>query len=113
MSYEPIEYPSSMIGLRIPVVVPTRWEFLLFLVMIGIFGFMAQVILFLYLAFIYRLLTFRYLKALLTMGLQRETAGRGTMGVYVQVLFNFFIINDFVLKQSTDCVRHNSRAYIL
>lgn len=35
------------------------------LLMIGIFGFMAQV--------------------LLTMGLQRETAGRGTMAVYVQV----------------------------
>jgi len=57
----------GMLGLRIPVVVPTRWEFLLFLAMIGIFGFMAQ--------------------ALLTMGLQHETAGRGTMGVYVQIVF--------------------------
>jgi hypothetical protein len=37
------------------------------LIMIGIFGFFAQI--------------------LLTMGLQRETAGRGTMAVYTQVRF--------------------------
>jgi drug/metabolite transporter (DMT)-like permease len=57
----------GMVGLRMPVIIPTRWEFLLFLAIIGIFGFMAQ--------------------ALLTMGLQRETAGRGTMGVYIQIIF--------------------------
>ncbi|KAJ3481759.1 hypothetical protein NLI96_g7437 [Meripilus lineatus] len=47
-----------------PIVVPTRIDWGLMLIMIGIFGFIAQV--------------------LLTMGLQRETAGRGTMAVYVQ-----------------------------
>ncbi|KAI0791435.1 DUF6-domain-containing protein [Abortiporus biennis] len=49
------------------IIIPTRLSWLLMLLMIGIFGFIAQV--------------------LLTMGLQRETAGRGTMAVYVQIIF--------------------------
>jgi len=49
------------------VVIPMRWDFLAMLFMIGIFGFIAQI--------------------LLTLGLQRETAGRGTMAVYVQIIF--------------------------
>ncbi|KAI0331569.1 DUF6-domain-containing protein [Cubamyces sp. BRFM 1775] len=57
----------AMIVMRTPVVVPMRWDWLLMLLLIGIFGFIAQV--------------------LLTMGLQRETAGRGTMAVYVQIIF--------------------------
>jgi len=56
-----------MITLRVPFVFPTRIEWLALLIMIGIFGFLAQV--------------------LLTMGLQRETAGRGTMAIYVQIIF--------------------------
>ncbi|KAI9059468.1 DUF6-domain-containing protein [Trametes sanguinea] len=57
----------AMIIMRTPVVVPMRWDWLLMLLLIGLFGFVAQV--------------------LLTMGLQRETAGRGTMAVYVQIIF--------------------------
>ncbi|RDB21736.1 hypothetical protein Hypma_010932 [Hypsizygus marmoreus] len=48
-------------------VIPTRLEWLALLLMIGIFGFIAQF--------------------LLTMGLQRETAGRGSTAVYTQVVF--------------------------
>ncbi|OSC97000.1 DUF6-domain-containing protein [Trametes coccinea BRFM310] len=57
----------AMIIMRTPVVVPMRWDWLLMLLLIGLFGFVAQV--------------------LLTMGLQRETAGRGTMAVYIQIIF--------------------------
>ncbi|KAI0631699.1 DUF6-domain-containing protein [Trametes polyzona] len=57
----------AMIVMQTPVVIPMRWEWLLMLLLIGLFGFVAQV--------------------LLTMGLQRETAGRGTMAVYIQIIF--------------------------
>ncbi|KAH8105246.1 EamA-like transporter family-domain-containing protein [Cristinia sonorae] len=57
----------AMIIMKTPVVIPTRLDWVLMLIMIGIFGFCAQI--------------------LLTMGLQRETAGRGTMAVYVQIVF--------------------------
>jgi len=56
-----------MLATRSAFVIPTRLDWILLLVVIGIFGFIAQV--------------------LLTMGLQRETAGRGTMAVYVQIIF--------------------------
>jgi len=58
---------ASMIFLHEPVVLPTRFLWFMLLFMIGIFGFLAQ--------------------TLLTMGLQRETAGRGTVAVYVQIVF--------------------------
>lgn len=60
----------STIGLlfsRESMVYPTQWEWSALLLLIGVFGFIAQMC--------------------LTMGLQRETAARGTMGVYVQVIF--------------------------
>ncbi|KAI5119682.1 hypothetical protein M0805_009626 [Coniferiporia weirii] len=57
----------GMLLLQQTFVFPTRIEWLALLVMIGIFGFLAQV--------------------LLTMGLQRETAGRGAMAIYVQIIF--------------------------
>ncbi|KAF5375925.1 hypothetical protein D9615_008259 [Tricholomella constricta] len=57
----------AMLIQKAPIVVPTEIEWLLLLLMIGIFGFVAQI--------------------LLTMGLQRETAGRGTIAVYTQVVF--------------------------
>ncbi|EJF60876.1 hypothetical protein DICSQDRAFT_137097 [Dichomitus squalens LYAD-421 SS1] len=57
----------AMIALRIPVVVPMRWDWLLMLCFIGLAGFSGQV--------------------LLTMGLQRETAGRGSIAVYGQIVF--------------------------
>ncbi|KAF4621973.1 hypothetical protein D9613_009250 [Agrocybe pediades] len=60
----------STIGLivnKTPIVVPTRWDWLALLLMIGLLGFVSQ--------------------TLLTMGLQRETAGRGSMAVYTQIVF--------------------------
>jgi len=58
---------ASMLFLHESVVFPTRFLWFMLLVMIGIFGFLAQ--------------------TLLTMGLQRETAGRGTTAIYVQIIF--------------------------
>lgn len=60
----------SMIGLFIsgePIVYPTPWQWDVLLLLIGVLSFIAQMC--------------------LTMGLQRETAARGTIGVYVQVIF--------------------------
>ncbi|KAF8174539.1 drug/metabolite transporter superfamily, partial [Pholiota molesta] len=57
----------GMIITKTPIVVPNRLEWLTLLAMIGLFGFFAQI--------------------LLTMGLQRETAGRGSMAIYTQVVF--------------------------
>ncbi|KIY62820.1 hypothetical protein CYLTODRAFT_426626 [Cylindrobasidium torrendii FP15055 ss-10] len=57
----------GMLVLRIPVVIPTRITWGLLLLEIGVFGFAAQF--------------------LLTLGLQREPAGRGTMAIYTQVVF--------------------------
>ncbi|KAF7986786.1 hypothetical protein HWV62_20398 [Athelia sp. TMB] len=50
-----------------PLVLPHSWEFMFLFIMMGIFGFVAQ--------------------TLLAMGLQRETAGRGTLAVYIQIVF--------------------------
>ncbi|KZT35884.1 hypothetical protein SISSUDRAFT_1050665 [Sistotremastrum suecicum HHB10207 ss-3] len=56
-----------MTVLRIPFVIPTQWKFVFLLFAVGLMGFFAQ--------------------TLLILGLQRETASRGTMAVYVQILF--------------------------
>ncbi|KAF8881637.1 hypothetical protein BD779DRAFT_1627156 [Infundibulicybe gibba] len=56
-----------MIVTKSPFIIPTRLDWLGLFVLIGIFGFIAQV--------------------LLTMGLQRETASRGTLALYTQVIF--------------------------
>ncbi|KAI0030026.1 drug/metabolite transporter superfamily, partial [Vararia minispora EC-137] len=50
-----------------PVVIPTRWDWLAMLAVIGIFGFIAQV--------------------LLTMGLQREAAGRAALAIYIGIIY--------------------------
>jgi drug/metabolite transporter (DMT)-like permease len=55
----------SMIIMRVPIVIPTRWDWLAMLLVIGIFGFIAQVF--------------------LTMGLQREAAGRAALAIYIGV----------------------------
>lgn len=57
----------GMIATDTPFIVPTRLEWLGMLIMIGVFGFFAQI--------------------LLTMGLARETAGRASMGMYSQIVF--------------------------
>jgi len=57
----------GMFALGIPPVLPSNPMWLFLLILICIFGFLAQVF--------------------LTMGLQRETAGRGTLAFYVQIVF--------------------------
>ncbi|KAK2462408.1 hypothetical protein APHAL10511_005714 [Amanita phalloides] len=57
----------GMIFMRIPVVIPSRLDWMALLLMFCIFGFVAQVF--------------------LTMGLQREAAGRASMGVYTKIVF--------------------------
>jgi drug/metabolite transporter (DMT)-like permease len=56
-----------MLVLQIPIVTPQSLAFAVLVFGIGVFGFFTQVF--------------------LTMGLQRETAGRGSLGLYVQILF--------------------------
>ncbi|KAG1861846.1 drug/metabolite transporter superfamily [Suillus tomentosus] len=58
----------GMVVFDIPVVYPTSWMWILLLLMVGVFGFAAQV-------------------HSLTMGLQRETVSRGVTGMYAQVVF--------------------------
>jgi len=57
----------GMIATKTPVVIPTRIDWLALLLLIGIFGFVAQI--------------------LLTLALQRETAGRSSMAIYTQIVF--------------------------
>ncbi|KAF6756642.1 drug/metabolite transporter superfamily [Ephemerocybe angulata] len=57
----------AMLVTKQPIVIPARAEWLAMFVMIGIFGFFAQI--------------------LLTMGLQRESASRGSMAIYTQIVF--------------------------
>ncbi|KAG0704050.1 hypothetical protein DFH29DRAFT_873999 [Suillus ampliporus] len=57
----------GMVALNIPVVYPRSWTWTFLLLMVGVFGFVAQ--------------------TLLTMGLQRETVSRGVTGMYIQALF--------------------------
>lgn len=64
--------------------------------MMGIFGFVAQ--------------------TLLTMGLARETAGRGTLAVYIQVrpaaiVLLFILVH--ILIRAADRFRFNSRTHLL
>ncbi|KAF8227145.1 hypothetical protein L208DRAFT_1405882 [Tricholoma matsutake] len=57
----------AFIATKEPLVIPTRWDWIALLVLIGIFGFIAQV--------------------LLTMGMRCETVSRSTMALYSQVVF--------------------------
>ncbi|PPQ67786.1 hypothetical protein CVT25_009090 [Psilocybe cyanescens] len=61
----------GMIVTKTELVIPTRIDWLALLLMIGTFGFTAQIF--------------------LTMGLQRETAGRGTLALYTQIIFASFL----------------------
>jgi drug/metabolite transporter (DMT)-like permease len=56
-----------MVALQVPFVMPQSLAFAVLMLGIGVFGFFTQVF--------------------LTMGLQRETASRGSLGFYVQILF--------------------------
>lgn len=57
----------AMLVTKTHIVIPTRLDWVALFAVIGFFGFFAQI--------------------LLTMGLQRETAGRGTMAIYTQIVF--------------------------
>jgi len=57
----------GMVIFHVPIAYPNSWTCTLLLLMVGVFGFMTQI--------------------LLTMGLQRETASRGVTGMYAQALF--------------------------
>ncbi|KIL58915.1 hypothetical protein M378DRAFT_287577 [Amanita muscaria Koide BX008] len=57
----------GMVMTKTPFVIPSRVEWFFLLFMVGILGFVAQV--------------------LLTMGLQREAAGRASMALYTQIIF--------------------------
>ncbi|KAF8883013.1 hypothetical protein BD779DRAFT_898081 [Infundibulicybe gibba] len=59
---------TYMIATKSPFIIPTRLDLLGLLILVGIFGFTAQV--------------------LLAMGLQRETASRGSLALYTQVVFS-------------------------
>jgi len=69
----------AMIVFRIPPVVPTRILWLVMLLLIGIFGLIAQ--------------------TLLTMGLQRETASRSTLAVYTSIVFA--VVFEFLVFHTT------------
>ncbi|OAX35819.1 DUF6-domain-containing protein [Rhizopogon vinicolor AM-OR11-026] len=58
---------SAMYFWHIPIVYPQKWQWAAMLIFIGLSGFFAQ--------------------TLTTMGYQRETAARGSMGQYIQLLF--------------------------
>ncbi|KAG6915964.1 hypothetical protein DXG01_009053 [Tephrocybe rancida] len=58
---------TEMIVTKTPFIIPTEIQWLGMLIMIGVFGFLAQ--------------------TLLTLGLQRETAGRGSIAMYTQIVF--------------------------
>jgi len=69
----------GMILFRIPPVVPTRILWVVMLFLISVLGLIAQI--------------------LLTMGLQLETAGRGTLAVYTSVIFA--VIFEFAVFHTT------------
>lgn len=58
---------AAMYFMKIPIVYPHNWQWAVMLIFIGLSGFFAQ--------------------TLTTIGYQRETAARGSMGQYVQLLF--------------------------
>ncbi|KAG8711589.1 hypothetical protein FRC09_020517 [Ceratobasidium sp. 395] len=79
-------------------VLPTRWTWLGMLLLIGLFGFLAQL--------------------LLTLGLQRETASRGSLALYVQIVFSLvferlaFGASPGVLSVVGTCIIMGSAIYV-
>jgi drug/metabolite transporter (DMT)-like permease len=65
--YSVIAATLGMVIMKTPFVIPSRLDWFVLLILMGIFGFCAQV--------------------LMTMGLQRETAGRASMALYTQLIF--------------------------
>jgi hypothetical protein len=79
-----------MVILREPFVIPTSLAWLGLLAVIGILAFCAQI--------------------LLTMGFQRETAGRASMGLYTQVRVSS--VQFIALSICVDHLHIGSRAYL-
>jgi hypothetical protein len=93
-----------MILFKLPFVIPTRTLWLVMLVLIGIFGFFAQVchpVSVLLSSRPDRL--FQPTKVLLTMGLQRETAGRGALAIYTSVCPSCHDYRNAKVTFTTDC----------
>ncbi|KAI0316295.1 EamA-like transporter family-domain-containing protein [Amylostereum chailletii] len=88
----------GMIIMRVPVVVPMHLAWMVMLSLIGIFGFIAQV--------------------LLTMGLQRETAGRASLAIYVGIIYAlalekiFFHVTPSALSIAGTAIIMSSAIYI-
>jgi len=66
-SYSILVSILGMVIFRIPIVIPTQWKWVALFFVIGFFGYGAQVT--------------------LVWGLQRETASRGMLAMYVQIIF--------------------------
>ncbi|KAF8258680.1 hypothetical protein EI94DRAFT_1753930 [Lactarius quietus] len=69
----------GMILFKVPLVIPTQVMWLAMLFVVGILGLIGQ--------------------TLLTMGLQRETAGRGTLAIYSSIIFA--VILEFIFSHTT------------
>ncbi|KIK70105.1 hypothetical protein GYMLUDRAFT_236534 [Collybiopsis luxurians FD-317 M1] len=69
--YSVIVSAISLAATHTPIVIPTSPIWLLLLIEIGVFGFCAQIF--------------------LTLGLQRETASRGTLAIYTLIVFTSFL----------------------
>ncbi|KAG8738350.1 hypothetical protein FRC10_006957 [Ceratobasidium sp. 414] len=88
----------GMLVTRTSWVLPTRWTWLGMLLLIGLFGFLAQL--------------------LLTLGLRRETASRGSLALYVQIVFSLvferlvFGVSPGVLSVVGTCIIIASAIYI-
>jgi drug/metabolite transporter (DMT)-like permease len=75
-------------------VLTTRWTWLLTLLFIGLLGFVGQVIIVLFLSTHLKSLRVGHAygqKILLTVGLQLETASRGTLALYTQIVFTVIL----------------------
>ncbi|KAH6904971.1 DUF6-domain-containing protein [Coprinopsis sp. MPI-PUGE-AT-0042] len=89
----------AMIVKKEPFILPGRPEWLAMFAMIGFFGFLAQII--------------------LTLGLQRETASRGSMGLYSQIIFAgiferiFFTVEPSVLSAVGTVLILSSAIYVV
>ncbi|KAG6867921.1 hypothetical protein C0993_009515 [Termitomyces sp. T159_Od127] len=84
MSFSSQSVIAAVIGMLVqktPIVIPTKIEWVAMLIMIGVFGFIAQ--------------------TLLTMGLQRETAGRGSIAIYTQIVFASILERIFFEAESS------------
>jgi drug/metabolite transporter (DMT)-like permease len=68
-----------MLIFKVPLVIPTQVLWLVMLFAVGIFGLIGQ--------------------TLLTMGLQRETAGRGTLAIYSSIVFA--VMFEFIFTHTT------------